>query len=291
MTTTVTPIRREAQRKEPKKQRKQRARALEGERAIVTGAARGIGRGIAVELARQGANVTIADLESTIPAMENACEAIQRMGGKASYVVMDVSDLDGMRHAVDAVVATKGGVDILVNNAGIAHVGAFAKQDPASIAKLVQINLTGTMVLTRLVLPGMLERGRGRIAFVASIQGVAGTPGFVTYSATKGGMIRFAEALEREVGSHGIRVTTVLPPAVKTEAFARAKAEAPKMMSWGLFPPVPIEQVASRAVRGIVLKQPRVYAGAQSALAAAANRVSQSLMGFILRSSFHEPAA
>lgn len=268
-----------------------RRRPLEGERALITGGARGIGRGIAEELARQGASVTIADLESSASAMDACCEAIQAKGGSASYVVMDVSNPASIKRAYEGVVSARGGIDILVNNAGVAHVGLFSKQDPLQIAKMIEVNLTGAMILTRLALPGMMERDRGRIAFMASIQGIAGTPGFVVYSATKGGMVRFAEALTRELSHHrGIRITTVLPPAVKTEAFERARTEAPKMMNWSLFPAVPIEQVARHAVRGMILGEERVYAGAQSALAAMANRISKGFMGLILERSFHEEA-
>lgn len=236
--------------------------------------------------------MTIADLESSAAAMESVCESIQSTGGSASYVVMDVSKPTSIQRAYEGVVGARGGVDILVNNAGIAHAGLFAQQDPLQIAKMNEVNLTGAMVLTRLALPGMLERDKGRLCFIASIQGIAGTPGFVTYSATKAGMVRFAEALRRELAHHrGIHITTVLPPAVQTQAFEQAKAEAPTMMRWSLFPAVPVEQVAKRAVRGMIVGDPRVYAGAQSALAAMANRLSQHFMGFVLESSFHEEAA
>jgi 2-hydroxycyclohexanecarboxyl-CoA dehydrogenase len=156
---------------------------------------------------------------------------------------------------------------------------------------MISVNLTGAMVLTRHLLPSMIEQDRGYIMMVASIQGIAGTPGFVTYSATKGGLVRFAEALRRELSHHRIVITTVLPPAVQTQAFERAQKEAPGLLSWSLFPAVPVEQVAKRAVRGMVLGTPTVYAGAQSALAAAANRVSHGLLGFILEHSFHEDRA
>lgn len=271
---------------------RKRRRALDGERALVTGGARGIGRGIAEELASEGAAVTIADLEDSASAMETVCEAIRSKGGVASYVVMDVSSVASIERGYGAVVAARGGIDILVNNAGIAHVGLFEDQDPRQIAKMIEVNLTGAMVLTRLALPSMVARDKGRLAFMASIQGIAGTPGFTVYSATKGGMVRFAEALRRELSHHhGIHITTVLPPAVKTEAFARAKTEAPKMMRWNLFPAVPVEQVAKRAVHGIIHHEARVYAGAQSALAATANRISRNFMGFILERSFSEEGA
>lgn len=281
----------ELSRREPSEPRRRKRLPLEGERALVTGGARGIGRGIAEELARQGASIVIADLEGSASAMESACEAIRATGGVASYVVVDVSDVASIQRGFEAVVSSRGGIDILVNNAGIAHVGLFAHQDPLQIAKMIEVNLTGAMVLTRLALPHMLERDKGRIAFIASIQGIAGTPGFTVYSATKGGMIRFAEALQREISHHKVRITTVLPPAVQTEAFERAKAEAPKMMRWSLFPAVPIEQVAKRTVHGIIHGEHRVYAGTQSALAAMANRISRGFMGLILESSFHEEAA
>lgn len=275
----------------PEERRRRRLR-LEGERALVTGGARGIGRGIAEELAKEGASVILADLESSASAMESVCEAIRGQGGSASFVVMDVADVASTQRAYEAIEASRGGIDILVNNAGIAHVGLFSEQDPRQIAKMIDVNLTGAMVLTRLALPGMIERDKGRLVFVASIQGIAGTPGFVSYSATKGGMVRFAEALQRELSHHrGVHVTTVLPPAVKTEAFERAKTEKPKMMSWNLFPAVPIEQVAHRAVRGMIHRESLVYAGAQSALAAIGNRISHHFMGSVLESSFHEEGA
>jgi short-subunit dehydrogenase len=156
---------------------------------------------------------------------------------------------------------------------------------------MIAVNLTGAMLLSRLVLPGMMDRNHGRLLFVASIQGIAGTPGFVSYSATKGGMLRFTEALGRELVHHPIRITTVLPPTVQTEAFRRAKEEASGMMRWNLFPPIPIDQVARRAVRGMLAGEPLVYAGAESALAAMVNRVSRGLMGFILERSFQEQEA
>jgi short-subunit dehydrogenase len=264
---------------------------LEGERALITGGARGIGLGIAEQLARRGAEVVLADLPSAELGLARASDEFTRRGQVAAYVTMDVADLGSVERALAVVRTEHGPIDILVNNAGIAHVGLFADQDPNSIARLVAVNLTGAMMITRLMLPGMLERNHGRIMFVASIQGIAGTPGFVTYSATKGGMIRFAEALQREVVNHAISVTTVLPPAVETQAFREAKEQAPNLLKWAFFPPVPVEQVARRAVRGLVLGESRVYAGKQSALAAIANRVSQGLMGFVLVRSFREEGA
>jgi short-subunit dehydrogenase len=264
---------------------------LEGERALITGGARGIGLGIAEQLARRGAEVVLADLPSAELAMARACDEFTRRGQVAAYVPMDVGDVHSIERAMATVRTEHGHIDILVNNAGTAFVGLFAQQDPESVARMVAVNLTGAMVLTRLVLPGMLERNHGRLLFVGSIQGIAGTPGFVTYSATKGGMIRFAEALQRELMNHAITVTTVLPPAVQTQAFREARQQAPNLLKWALFPPVPVEQVARRAVRGLILGESRVYAGTQSALAAIANRVSQGLMGFVLARAFREEGA
>ena len=264
---------------------------LAGERALVTGGARGSGRGSAAARAARGADGVSADLPAAEPAMAATRDELVRRGGAASYVIMDVSDVRSIERAVGQVSVERGPIDVLVNNAGIAYAGLFTKQEPEAIARMVSVNLVGAMVLTRYILPGMLERDHGRLLFVSSIQGIAGTPGFVTYSATKGGLIRFAEALSREVRHHRISVTTVIPPAVRTDAFERAKTEAARMMRWSMFPPIPIEQVARRAVGGMLEGAPYVYAGTQSALAALGNRVSQALMGFVLGQAFREEAA
>lgn len=259
---------------------------LTGRVALVTGGARGIGYGIARELLRAGARVTIGDLSEQ--AMTEACRNLASQGD-IDWVKLDVSSLDSVHEAVATVVAKQGPIEILVNNAGIGKPGIFVEDDPQAIAKTIAIDLTGALYLTREVLPHMIARGWGRIANMSSMMAFTGSPGFAVYSAAKSGVLGFSEALERELrGYADLRVTAILPPSVKTQAFADAKRTP--IMRWSLVPPVDVDQVARRTVRGIISGRRRVYCAAQSYLASLAQRLVPFAMDMILMYMFQPPA-
>ncbi|MGH9100597.1 MAG: SDR family NAD(P)-dependent oxidoreductase, partial [Acidimicrobiales bacterium] len=189
--------------------------------------------------------------------------------------------------AIESVRGRIGPIGVLVNNAGVASAGFFPDEEPRKIAKALAVDLAGAICLTRMVLPSMIATGWGRIANISSMMAVTGSPGFAVYSAAKAGLLSFSEAIERELRHlHGIRVTAVLPPSVKTQSFEDAKRHEPSMMRWGLVPPVSVQQVARRTVHGLITGRRRVYCGAQSYLASLLQRLLPWVMDRVLMYMF-----
>jgi NAD(P)-dependent dehydrogenase (short-subunit alcohol dehydrogenase family) len=257
----------------------------DGRVALVTGGGRGIGRGIALELARTGAQVVIGDLNEQ--EMAETCRELAPVG-KVDWVKLDVSDPDSRLAAVETIRRKHGPVSILVNNAGVAAPGFFADEEARRIDMALAVDLVGAIDLTRLVIPHMIEVGWGRIVNICSMMASTGSPGFAVYSAAKAGLLSFGQAVEREIRRmcRYLRVTAVLPPSVKTRAFEQAKTSEPGMMRWGLVPPVSIEQVARRTVHGLIAGRRYVYCGVQSYLVSLIQRFTPWLMDWILQFMF-----
>jgi 2-hydroxycyclohexanecarboxyl-CoA dehydrogenase len=174
--------------------------------ALVTGAARGIGAGIARACAAAGARVALGDV-----AEASVRETAAAIGAEAVPLVMDVSDARSVRAAVAEAEARLGPLDVLVNNAGVDVIAAFVDSHEETWERLWAVNLRGTLLTTRAVLHGMIARGRGRIVNIGSDAGRVGSSGEAVYSATKGGVIAFSKTLAREVARHGITVNCVCP--------------------------------------------------------------------------------
>jgi 2-hydroxycyclohexanecarboxyl-CoA dehydrogenase len=179
---------------------------LAGKVVLVTGAARGIGAGIARAAAEAGAAVALGDV-----AERTVREAAAALGARAVPLVMDVSDARSVRAAVDEAEARLGPIDVLVNNAGIDVIGPFLDSSEETWERLWAVNLKGTLLATRAVLHGMVARERGRIVNLGSDAGRVGSSGEAVYSATKGGVIAFTKTLAREVARHGVTVNCVCP--------------------------------------------------------------------------------
>ena len=198
---------------------------LEGMVAVVTGGARGIGGGIATAFAAEGADVVIADVlgaEVAGPVLAS----IAASGRRSLLLPTDVSDEGQVRAMVDAALAEFGRIDILVNNAGVADQSPFAQLQVSQWDRMIAVNLRGVFLCTRFVLPGMLERQRGKIINVASQLGQIGGIDMVHYSASKAGVIGLTKALAREVSSQGIHVNAIAPgPLTGTELIARESEE------------------------------------------------------------------
>jgi short-subunit dehydrogenase len=221
--------------------------------------------------------------------MEQACAALA-VHGTPDWVRLDVSNRESMHAAVTAIRDKHGPIEILVNNAGIAKPGLFADADPPRISKALAVDLVGAVYLTRAVLPDMIAKGWGRVVNISSMMAFAPTPGFVVYSTAKCGLLGFSEALERELRRFPqLRITAVLPPSVKTHAFVEAKHTEPGLMRWSLVPPITVEQVARRTVRGLIIGRRRVYCSAQSYLAWLTERLFPYVMDRILMYMFHPP--
>jgi 3-oxoacyl-[acyl-carrier protein] reductase len=179
---------------------------LEGKTALVTGGSRGIGRAIALELARAGADVTLSYRSGKEEAEQVASEA----GGRA--VAADVSDAEQAKALVEAA----GDLDILVNNAGVTRDGLLARMSDEDWRVVIETNLSGTFHTCRAAARGMMKRRSGAIVNVSSIVGVHGNPGQTNYSASKAGIIGFTKALARELGNRGVRANVVAPGYVDT---------------------------------------------------------------------------
>lgn len=219
--------------------------SLTGKIAIVTGAAGGIGSAIVRELHGQGASVAVADLDVG-KAATVADELNQARAGSAIAVGVDISRFEDCERAVGEVRHQLGEVDVLVNNAGIDKIERFVDSTPDTWRKIVDVNLLGTINMTRTVLDPMLERRSGRLVHIASDAGRVGSSGEVVYSATKGGVIAFAKGLAREVASKGVTSNVVCPGPTDT-ALLDQVAEASEKLYAGLAKAIPMRRIGQPA--------------------------------------------
>jgi 2-hydroxycyclohexanecarboxyl-CoA dehydrogenase len=182
---------------------------LEGRTALVTGGASGIGAATCRRLAAEGARVAVTDLNPE-PAREVAAE----IGGAG--IELDVRSTGSITAAVQAAESEVGPLDVLVNNAGYDEFGFFTTTDEGLWDRVLAVNLRGVIAVTHAVLPGMQERGRGRIVNVASEAGRVGSHGSAVYSAAKGGVIGFTKAVAREAARYGVTSNAVAPGPIET---------------------------------------------------------------------------
>ena len=189
---------------------------LTGRIALVTGAARGIGRATALALAGQGADVVINYQNSDGPADE-VCHLAGAQGVRARAYKANVSDQDEVKRMVLEIRTEMGPVTILVNNAGITRDRTFLKMTRAMWDEVLGVNLNGPFNTTQAVLPGMVEAGWGRIINLASVVGLTGNFGQANYSTTKGGLISFTMTLAREAARKGVTVNAVAPGFIATD--------------------------------------------------------------------------
>ncbi|MDT4924787.1 MAG: 3-oxoacyl-[acyl-carrier protein] reductase [Pseudonocardiales bacterium] len=188
---------------------------LEGRIAVVTGAASGIGRGIAIAYAREGADVVVAD-KVTEEQTADVIAAIKAHGREALFVRTDVSDEASVRRMAEQAIARFGRVDILVNNAGIFTESLLEEMPIEDWDRVVNTNLRGTFLCTRILIGQMLERGDGRIINIASQLGQIGGGAVAHYSASKAGVIGLTKALAREVSRRGVLVNAIAPGPIQT---------------------------------------------------------------------------
>lgn len=184
--------------------------------ALVTGASRGIGRAIALELARRGHPVAVNYASRQDAAAEVVAE-IEKLGGKAFPVGADVSDADQVTAMFDAVGENLGPATVLVNNAGINRDNLLLRMPPEDFDAVVATNLRSTYLCTKAALRSMLRAKWGRVICVSSVAGVAGNAGQANYAASKAGVIGFAKTVAKEVGSRGITVNTIAPGFIATD--------------------------------------------------------------------------
>jgi 3-oxoacyl-[acyl-carrier protein] reductase len=183
---------------------------LSGKVALVTGAASGLGRAVALKLAEMGAKLAVNDLPDN-RATEEVIELVKNKGGQVIAVPFDVTHGPSITSGFKIVGDTWGKVDILVNNAGILRNRMFLRTSEEDWDAVMDVNLRGTYLCAKFVLPLMLPQNWGRIINMASVAGIVGNMGAVSYSASKGGLIAFTRSLAAEIGSKNITVNAIAP--------------------------------------------------------------------------------
>ncbi len=204
---------------------------LTGKTALVTGGAMGIGRGISLALAKQGADVAIADI--AIDKANETVAEIKQMGRKATAIKCDVTKKEEVDQTVKTVIDTFGKLDILVNNVGWDKILFFSQTTPDFWDKIININYKSVLYFTRAVMDHMISRNYGRIISIGSDAGRVGSMGESVYAGTKGAVIAFGKTMARELARNKITVNTVCPGPTETpltEAMAKEGGLAAKVM-------------------------------------------------------------
>jgi 3-oxoacyl-[acyl-carrier protein] reductase len=191
---------------------------LSGRTAIVTGAARGLGRCVAVTLAAAGAKVACVDVVAD--ALAETVAAITAAGGTAVALTCDVTNSQRVNEVVDEVVKTFGGLNILVNNAGITRDGLLLRMKDDQWDAVLNVNLRGTFLFTRAAARPLLKATNGRIINMASVSGITGNPGQANYSASKAGVIGLTRTVAKELAGRQVTVNAVAPGFIATEMTA-----------------------------------------------------------------------
>lgn len=186
--------------------------SLAGRVVAITGGAQGIGRATAAALAHRGCRVAIGDIDA-----DGAAGAADEIGAGCTSFGVDVADRGSFESFIAQVEEHLGPIDVIVNNAGVMILGPFESESDDAMRRMIEINLVGVILGTRLVLPGMKARGRGHIVNIASQAGKFGFPGGATYSAVKHGVVGLSEAVRRELRGSGVDVSWVMPAVVDTQ--------------------------------------------------------------------------
>jgi short-subunit dehydrogenase len=244
---------------------------LDGLTCLVTGANRGIGRAIAQRLAQHPVRV-LAGVRSL--------ERWEPIGGDVEPVVIDLASRDSIE-------AFDREVDVLVNNAGQFTAGLLETQDVDAIYAMLQVNLLGTIHLTRHLLPGMLERGRGKVVINSSVVAYANFPAVTTYAASKAGISGFAEALRRELAPTPVTTLHIVTGGIDTDMLDATKAQLephfPGAESWDQHTP---EQWADKIVSAIAGDDPVLGPGGKAALGKLASHLPRQVLDAIVARSF-----
>lgn len=240
-------------------------RTLRAKRALVTGAASGIGRAISLALAQEGADVCLVDVNEV--GLAEVAQKIQDLGRRVLSIRCDVSSSEEIAYVVEELQAAWGGLDILVNNAGVLHYGPTNLMSPEQWERVLGVNLLAPMHFIRLLLPTLLAQPEAHLVNVSSMYGYFATRRTAAYHASKFGLLGLTESLRAEFGRQGIGVTAVCPGFVTTHLFdagtsSHQNGESRRPPTWACTTP---EHVAKKTIRAIyrnhriVLATPLAY--------------------------------
>lgn len=221
---------------------------LQGRTALVTGASGGLGTHIARRLAREGMNVAVSGRRED--ALADVAAELSALGPKAVAVPADLSDLRSVDRLVDGVEAAVGPIDVLVNNAGVESIGAFTSYTREELTSMVDVNLTAPLLLTHRLAPGMLERGRGHVVFIASVAGKVGPAFNEPYAATKAGLVGLTQSLRAEYLDAPVGFSVVCPGFIAGDGMYARMAEEGHRSNRMMGETTP-EKVAAAVVRAI----------------------------------------
>jgi 3-oxoacyl-[acyl-carrier protein] reductase len=200
---------------------------LESKTALITGAARGIGKQIAITFAKEGCNIAFTDISLNDEALQALAE-IQSYGVQARAYASNAADYEASHQVVEQVMADFGKIDILVNNAGITRDTLLMRMSEKQWDDVMQVNLKSVFNFTHAVTPIMLRQRSGSIISLSSIVGINGNPGQANYAASKAGIIAFTKSVAKELGARGIRANAIAPGFIMTEMTAALSEETLK---------------------------------------------------------------
>ena len=237
--------------------------------ALVTGASGGIGAALARELARHGHDLVLA--ARGVAAMETLAAELSAEGASATVIAADLAQPGAAASLADEIARRGLGIEVLVNNAGLGAAGRFDKCDPVRINEMLQVNIVALSELTRLVLPGMIARRRGRVMLVASVAGFQPGPHMAAYFASKAYVLSLGEALAHELRGTGVSVTVLRPGATATNFFTVAGADH-TVIAHRLRRMMPAEGVARLGYRALAAGRPVIVTGFSNRLLAVLGR-------------------
>lgn len=208
--------------------------------ALITGGTRGIGKEIAMELARNGFDIA-ANYRTKTDDMDEMQKQIETEGAKCFFVQADVANFDSCKQMVETVEKEFGKIDVLVNNAGITKDGLIMRMKQEDFEAVIDVNLVGTFNVTKHAIPYMMKRHSGRIINISSVVGVAGNAGQTNYSASKAGIIGFTKSLAKEVASRNILVNAVAPGFIDTDMTKVLSDDVKE----GIYAQIPLKRMGS----------------------------------------------
>ncbi|HEU4507364.1 MAG TPA: SDR family NAD(P)-dependent oxidoreductase [Pyrinomonadaceae bacterium] len=243
---------------------------LDGRTAVITGAAAGIGRAIAVSLARRGCHLALADIDEA--GMAGTADLVQAYGVRVSRHCIDVADRTAVAAFPSIVEAEHSGVDVLINNAGVAVGGTFEQVSDEDFEWLFEINFWGVVRMTRAFLPLLRASGDARVVNLSSVYGLIAPPEQVAYAASKFAVRGFSEALRHELEGSGVGVTVVHPGGIATSIAEKARVPAGvseeeiarRHERYRKLLRLPPEIAGETIVRGIERRQPRILIGSDA---------------------------